>query len=217
MGETGLNTSRSNISVDQPSDPRLDRDEMDWDAYAKNYDDLCALNPAYHENIRVLLEHIAKWQLPPNANVCDLGAGTGNYIIHMNESLPEATYWHVDFDSRMNELAQKKYEQHDLANIRFVQEEIHNVTFPSESFDLIICINALYAFTPQETVLDNIKEWLKPTGKLFLIDFGRTQSTLDWTFYIFKEAVKSRQVGYYAKTLIEGREILKQNRRATKG
>lgn len=190
---------------------------MDWDAYAKNYDDLCALNPAYHDNIRVLLDHLANWKLPSDAAICDLGAGTGNYIIRMNEVMPQASYWHVDFDSRMNELARSKYEAKGLTNVSIIQEEIHNVEFPHETFDLVICINALYAFTPQDVVLKNIKSWLKPSGKLFLIDFGRKQSTLDWTFYIFREAVKSHQIGYYAKTLIEGREILKQNRRATKG
>lgn len=195
----------------------LDRDEMDWDAYAEYYDELCALNPAYHENINILLDRLSQWQLPSDATICDMGAGTGNYILSLNEYLPSASYWHVDFDERMNQLANKKYESRGLTNVQFIQQEAHHVDFPSESFNLIICVNALYTFTPQEQVLVKMHDWLKPDGVLFVIDFGRKQNTLDWTFYIFRESIKAGNFKRYASKLWEGREVLKQNRRATKG
>lgn len=196
---------------------KVGRDEADWDAYAKHYDELCYLNPAYHENVGKLLSRLEKWDLPPTPAVCDLGAGTGNFLLELNRAMPNGRYWHVDFDDRMTGLAKRKYSDAGLSNVQVVKDEIHNVAFPDESFDLILCINALYAFTPQEQVLANVRKWLKPEGRLFLVDFGRKQSTLDWTIYIFREAMKSRQVGRYAKSLIEGREVLKQNRRVSKG
>lgn len=196
---------------------QLDRDEMDWDAYAEYYDELCDLNPAYQENIEILLDRLKQWHLPEESHICDMGAGTGNYIVELNRHLPNAKYWHIDFDVRMNDLAKRKYESNEFSNVSIIQEEAHNVSFPSESFDLIICINALYTFTPQEQVLKNMRNWLKPDGRLFVIDFGRQQSTLDWTIYIFRESLKAHRVGKYARTLLEGREILKQNRKATKG
>lgn len=190
---------------------------MDWDAYAEYYDELCELNPAYHENIEILLDRLKQWQLPEDSHICDMGAGTGNYIVELSKHLPGANYRHVDFDIRMNDLAARKYETNKISNVEIIQEEAHNVSFPADSFDLIICINALYTFTPQDQVLKNMRDWLKPDGRLFVIDFGRQQSTLDWTIYIFREALKAHRVGRYARTLLEGREILKQNRRATKG
>lgn len=195
----------------------VEQDEMDWDAYAEHYDEMCALNPAYQANIRMLLERMPTWGLPENARICDLGAGTGNYILNMAEAHPEAHYWHVDFDRRMIELARQKYEERGLKDVSVIQSNVHDLHFDEGMFDLVVCINALYAFDSQDHVLKLIRSWLRPNGKLFLIDFGRKQKTLDWTFYILKESVKSHRIGRYARTLIEGRELLKQNRRTTKG
>jgi ubiquinone/menaquinone biosynthesis C-methylase UbiE len=192
------------------------RDEMDWDAYAKHYDVLCDLNPVYHENIATLLRHMVSWNLPPDANICDLGAGTGNFILAMAEKFPSAQYWHVDFDSRMLSIAKKKYASLRPNAVHMIQEAAEVVDFPENQFDLVLCINALYAFPDKDLVLKKVRSWLKPNGRLFVIDFGRKQSTLDWTFYIFRESLRTRQVGRYAKALIESREILKQNRKATK-
>jgi ubiquinone/menaquinone biosynthesis C-methylase UbiE len=209
--EIGRNGSANGASKD------IARDEMNWDAYAKQYDILCDLNPVYHENVETLLTHMSKWGLPNDARICDLGAGTGNFIVAMAENFPSAQYWHVDTDSRMLSIAKQKYESRGLSQIQIVQEPAENTQFPADYFDLILCVNALYAFPDKDSVLASMRSWLKPTGKLFLIDFGRKQRTLDWTFYIFKESLKSGQVGRYVKGLLESREVLKQNRKATKG
>ncbi|NIU07970.1 MAG: hypothetical protein GWN81_03705, partial [Phycisphaerae bacterium] len=58
----------------------IQRDEMDWDAYAEHYDVMCELNPSYHQNLQHLARHVADWNLSANPRICDLGAGTGNYI-----------------------------------------------------------------------------------------------------------------------------------------
>lgn len=212
-----METSDAQTIDAQNSPDKILRDEMDWDAYAKHYDVLCDLNPVYHENIRTLLEHMDSWELPANASVCDIGAGTGNFITAMTQALPTAQYWHVDFDSRMLSIAKKKYESLGLSQVHLVQKSAGQVEFPNDKFDVVLCVNALYAFPDKDAVLRKMHAWLKPTGRLFIIDFGRKQSTLDWTFYIFRESLKSRQIGRYAKALIESREVLKQNRKATKG
>ncbi|NBC22549.1 MAG: methyltransferase domain-containing protein [Gammaproteobacteria bacterium] len=192
-------------------------DEMDWDAYAEHYDEMCALNPAYTANIDLLLERMASWPLPASPSICDLGAGTGNYILSMAEKYPSAQFWHVDIDRRMVEVAKQKYAKRSVENLTIVQTDVHDVSFEEESFDVVLCINSLYAFDARELMLKRIRRWLKPDGRLFLIDFGRKQRTLDWTFYIFRESMKAHQLGRYAKALVEARELLKQNRKTTKG
>jgi ubiquinone/menaquinone biosynthesis C-methylase UbiE len=190
---------------------------MDWDAYAQHYDVLCELNPAYHENIDRLIARLQQWDLPAHPRVLDLGAGTGNFILAMAKALPSAQFCHADFDSRMLALAERKYAQQGVENVRCIKKAAEELDFSESSFDLVVCVNALYAFPKKDLVLSRIRDWLSPSGKLFLIDFGRKQSTLEWTFYIFRESMKSKQIGKYAKALLESREILKQNRRATKG
>lgn len=196
---------------------RLESDEMDWDAYAEHYDKMCELNPAYQQNIQMLLDRLPNWDLPDDASVCDLGAGTGNYILQLGQAMQRATFWHVDFDSRMIEVARRKYADANLSNVNIVQSNALEVDFEENSFDLVVCINALYAFSSQREILQKMQRWLKNNGRLFLIDFGRKQNTLDWALYMLREAAKSRRLGFYARTLVEGRELLKQNRKTTKG
>jgi ubiquinone/menaquinone biosynthesis C-methylase UbiE len=193
------------------------KDEMDWDAYAKHYDEMCELNPAYRENIELLLKRLPEWDLPEAASICDVGAGTGNYIAALAGFLPLASFTHLDFDGRMIQTAKTKHELKRIANVSYVQGRAQDVDFPAQSFDLIICVNALYAISPQRDMLARMRGWLKPNGRLFIIDFGRRQKTLDWTIYVFVEAVKSFRLVRYLRALVSAREVLKQNRQTTKG
>jgi len=192
-------------------------DEMNWDAYAEHYDVMCAFNPAYQQNIEQLERYIRKWNLPEDAKICDLGAGTGNYIVAMSRLIPNASFVHVDFDAKMNVAAQKKYADHGVQDFTIMANYAQHVDFPESQFDLVVCVNALYAICPQKQVLNKVRTWLKPEGRFFVIDFGRRQRTLDWAIYLFRESMKNHRAGDYVKALIESREVFKQNRKSLKG
>lgn len=192
-------------------------DEMNWDAYAEHYDDMCDFNPSYQKNIEILEKFLLRWNLPSNAAVCDLGAGTGNYISALSRHLPNASFTHVDFDKKMNRVAAKKYERNNVKNYSIVENYAQHVEFPDNHFDLIVCVNALYAISPQKQVLHKVSSWLKSDGRFFVIDFGRRQKTLDWALYLFRESMKNHRAGQYVRALYEGREVLKQNRKSLKG
>jgi len=195
----------------------LDTDEMDWDAYAEHYDVMCELNPSYQENLVALARYLPHWGLPNDANICDLGAGTGNYIHLLSRLLPNASFTHIDFDKKMNELAAKKYREQEIESVQIVCEYAQRAEMEDASFDLILCVNALYAITPQKQVLKKVRTWLKDDGRFFVIDFGRKQRTMDWAFYLFRESLKNQRIGTYLKALVESREVIRQNRRSTKG
>lgn len=199
------------------SHTQIESDEMDWDAYAEHYDVMCELNPSYQENLGRLTKYVSGWQLPDDANICDLGAGTGNYISALSDLLPNARFTHLDFDPKMNKIARNKYSKGGLANVTLVEQPAQQAVFEPATFDLIVCINALYAISPQTQMLRKIRQWLTSDGLFFVIDFGRKQRTIDWMIYLFRESMKNHQVGTYAKALIESREVIKQNRRSAKG
>lgn len=192
-------------------------DEMNWNAYARHYDEMCALNPAYEENISLLLERLQRWSLPEEAVICDIGGGTGNYIAALGERLPKALFTHVDADSRMIDKASEKHSRLGIRGVRYVLARAQDADFPPGSFDLVLSVNALYAISPQEEMLRKMRSWLRPSGRLFLIDFGRKQRTLDWTLYVFRASIRSGRLLRYFRALISAREVLKQNRQTTKG
>ena len=209
------------MSTPKPIDLSLDTEtlsarQLSYSDYASHYDQMCALLPVYQDNIDFLLGILPQLELPQHPRICDLGAGTGNYVAALAKKLPDASFVHVDMNASMNAHARQKYEENDVSSVRIVEEYIERVDFPEAEFDLVICINALNTASPQLPVLQKVKRWLKPDAKLFLIDFGRKQRVLDWGWYIFRTAVKSGGLGNYVKALTNNREAIRQNRLAAK-
>lgn len=209
------------MSTSRPANPvqieaASHKRQLSYDEYALHYDRLCDLLPVYQDNIGSLLDILPKLNLPDDARICDLGAGTGNYILALSDVLPDANYVHVDMNSNMNNLAKQKYELAGVRNVQMVEEFIERAEFPDEHFDLVICVNALNTASPQLPVLRKMSKWLKPNASLFLIDFGRKQRVLDWGWYIFSSAIKAGNLNSYLKALMKNREFIKQNRLAAK-
>lgn len=189
---------------------------IDWDAYATQYDLMAKYNPSYHENIQMLREGLDEWGIPEDASICDLGAGTGNYISALSRARPEAQYTHVDFDSVMNEIAREKYHNLGLSDVSIHESYVQRLDFPDESFDLVICVNALYAMSPREAILERIRKWLKPNGIFFVIDFGRRFRTIDWGWYFIRSIIKRHGVVECAKFFVSCAEIYRQNSKGSK-
>ncbi len=183
-----------------------------WERYAPVYDLMSRNNPSYVENIQSLITELRARQLPPNARVIDVGAGTGNFLESIQPLLsPEAELVHLDFNKAMNDVAIGKYREKSFDNIQVVTEYVQRVDFPTNHFDVIICVHALYAMHPQRLVLEKMKDWLRPNGLLFIIDLGRTQNWSDWAWYIYKSMV--RRMGFW-KATYEARkffEVARQN------
>ena len=195
----------------------LDKSQgIDWDAYASQYDLLAKYNPSYHENIGLLRGGLDKWGISSNARICDLGAGTGNYITALSKVRPNSHFVHVDFDRPMNDIAREKYAANGIADVSIFEDTVQHIDFADESFDLVICVNALYAISPQQSVLEKVKRWLKPDGVFFVIDFGRRNRMLDWSWYILRNLVKDHGLTECAKFLANSVEIIRQNSRGQK-
>lgn len=193
--------------VDAKENPR----QIDWKAYADKYDLMATNNPSYEENIQLALDHIQQRKLEENANICDLGAGTGNYILALNDVFPNASFTHVDCDHEMCRIASKKYEMAGIKNVDVVEDYVQRAKLQPASFDLILCVNSLYAMNPVELTLRRIRSWLKPSGALFVIDFGAQNNVLDWGWYIFREVSKRKGPYSALKTFLEGTEVIRQN------
>jgi ubiquinone/menaquinone biosynthesis C-methylase UbiE len=191
--------------------------EIDWDAYASQYDLLATNNPCYRQNIEYLREVVRKLNLGPNPVICDLGAGTGNFICALARDMPDATFVHVDADSVMNRIAIEKYAAAGIEHVDVQCRSVLDATFQRESFDLIICVNALYAMSPQEEVLQRVRRWMKPAGTFFVIDFGRRTRILDWMGYILGHILRQKGLIECLRFLRNSAESLRQNRRGSQG
>ena len=187
---------------------------LEYRKYATQFDHQNKYNPAYHELQEILVDWLPKFGLGDHPDICDLGAGTGNFTLRMAEVVPNARYTHLDKDENMNALANEKYVQAGVKNIKIVDSFIQQADFQPASFDLIVCINALNTAPPQEDVLKLMTSWLRPGGWVFVVDFGREQRVLDWALYCAYHAAKSDGVSSMLRYAAGCTEAFKQNYRA---
>lgn len=196
------------------SNSQQDGPHLKWSAYAPKYDAICAYNPAYQENLERLKDYLRTWELSEDARIADLGAGTGNFICAMSDVLPHASYTHIDFDPGMNTVARSKYDQLKSIEVNVIEEYLQRVSIPDESFDLIVCVNVLYAVAPQGLFLSRARRWLKPEGRFFIIDFGRKVKIFDWGWYFLKSTLRKHSFGHFIRVLVDNYEFVRQNKNA---
>lgn len=190
---------------------------MSFSRYAKEYDRMARLNTAYQENLSLFRDFLTRYDKNRTLSVCDIGAGTGNYIQAMHSVMPNCTFTHIDADTKMNAIAAQKYADAGISEVDIIEDYFQRIQLNANSFDLLICVNALYAITPPELVLRKFKELVKPGGTIFLIDFGRRQDVVDWGFYLFKEIAKKNGVLTAAKEVLSLRNVTRENSNTTRG
>ena len=186
--------------------------DVNWDAYSRVYDVLLEHNPKYQDIVRYFSEEVSGWDLPENAVIADIGAGTGNFTRVAARSCPGASIIHLEPDSGMNLVAQQKIADERLENISIRNCTLDCAEFQENSIDGMVCVHALYTFSDPLEAIRKMYGWLKPGGYIFLCDIGRPLNIGRWSFYLMRSLVK--QVGLIRAIAIyrNSGEIIRQNR-----
>ena len=192
-----------------------ERTEIQWSKYAEHYDQICEVNPSYSEMINLVVNNALSRDLPRQAQVLDVGAGTGNLIAELARQKTDWNFVHLDYDQGMNSKARAKYASLGLKNVSILERSAEDSEFRAGSFDLILTTNAIYAIPGYAALLENIKNWLAESGTLIAVDFGRPQNTNDWIVYIAKNLLKEKGLTTAFKVLRENWEVARQNRRTS--
>lgn len=98
-------------------------------------------------------------------DVLDVGCSSGWTLRNMRQPMPHARVG-IDIDDRALALG-RRLAKCDEQNITFANASVHNLPYPSESFDWVICRNAL-TYTHQRTAIGEMTRVLRPGGFLFL-------------------------------------------------
>ena len=153
---------------------RTVRSEVRWDEYAEAYDVMCSANPAYAENLNIFRAWIDGLSLPPNAKVCDVGAGAGNYVLEIATRFPQSSVIHLDSDPMMNRAASRKYRARGATNVGFTTSDASSASLQRVNLRRgRMCERALRIRLRGTQHWRDSTHWLKPAGYLFLIDLGR--------------------------------------------
>lgn len=117
---------------------------------------------------------IAQLNLKPGMMVGDVGAGTGFYSIRLAKAVaPNGVVFAEDIQPGMiGRLKANAAAQH-VTNIVAILGTESDPRLPEGKLDLVLLADVYHEFSRPQRMLDRIRESLKPTGKLVLLEFRK--------------------------------------------
>ena len=110
----------------------------------------------------------------PGQRICDLGAGSGLFTRPLAQAAgSQGVVYAVDIDPGLLKYVGKTAQEQKLANIKTVLATEDDPKIP-EPVDLIAIIDTLHHIANQPTYLKNLRRYLRPNGRIAVIDFSKT-------------------------------------------
>lgn len=107
-----------------------------------------------------------------NENILDIGCGDGKVTSRLAGLVPQGQVLGIYSSKEMIYFSRKKFPSSNYVNLKFEYLDVLDMKFES-SFDLVTSFACLHWVKNHLTVLKNIKQSLKPGGKLLLQCAGR--------------------------------------------
>ena len=109
--------------------------------------------------------------ITPGANVADIGAGDGWLTVLLARAVgPAGRVYAEDIDPSALQAIRKRTREEALDNVEVVEGVIDDPRLPRESLDAAIIISAYHEMSAHDAMLGHIRESLKPTGRLVLVE-----------------------------------------------
>ncbi|CAK0774488.1 hypothetical protein CVIRNUC_004173 [Coccomyxa viridis] len=138
-----------------------DRVRQMWHKRAPEYDFQNDFHPQLCEQL-VAIAHIK----PGKLNLLDVATGTGTVALLAAQGLgPEGAVTAVDVSEAMLAKATEKARAAKL-HINCIAQDIEMASFPTGSFDYILCSNGMAYLQHPEATLRKFHSWLREGGKL---------------------------------------------------
>jgi SAM-dependent methyltransferase len=133
---------------------------MDYDDYAERYRRNRFAVPWI---LDPLLEAIGK--LPRAARVVELGCGTGNYSIALNEARSDLHYFGFDISKGMLEQARQR-----SAAVEFAEGDANaRFPYPDDFADLSFCVDVLHHLTDYRQMFQELRRILRAQGWIIAV------------------------------------------------
>jgi ubiquinone/menaquinone biosynthesis C-methylase UbiE len=113
--------------------------------------------------------HVKKGQV-----VADVGTGTGFFAVMMAEQVgPEGRVYGVDIAPGFVDALAQRAEEQGFHNVTGIVNDARSVRLPAASVDLVYLGDTYHHFEYPESMLASIRQALKPTGELVIVDFRK--------------------------------------------
>ncbi len=109
--------------------------------------------------------------LKPGMTIGEAGASYGYFTFKMSRRVgPAGTVYANDIDSAALGLIEKRCAAEKIANIKTVLGAVDDPLFPKGDLDMIVVFDCLFEFSNQAAWMRKAKTYLKPRGRLVIID-----------------------------------------------
>ena len=121
-------------------------------------------------------EVIARLRLKPGDVVADLGAGTGVFSVPFGKAVsPGGKVYAVEIDEGFFAYITRKAVADDVRNVQTVLGEFTDPSLPVQDVDLAFFHDVLHHIEDRSGYLKNLARYVKPSGRVAIIDFGAGQ------------------------------------------
>jgi ubiquinone/menaquinone biosynthesis C-methylase UbiE len=117
---------------------------------------------------------MSKIELSANANVLDLGCGTGQLLNRLGKEYPEIKGIGLDLSPQMLKVARQK-NQHRPRFI-YIEGNAESLPFAEGQFDAVFNTISFLHYPHPDQVLREVKRVLSPGGKFYLVDITANNS-----------------------------------------
>jgi ubiquinone/menaquinone biosynthesis C-methylase UbiE len=150
--------------------------------------------------------------------VADVGAGGGFFTVRLAKLVgPTGRVFAVDVDKSVVRNLRQRVEDEKLKNVEVIQGDTGDPKLPPGELDAVLIVNAYHEMTEHRSMLNHIKQALRPGGRLVLLEpnrpseKGRTREQLSTDHLIDPGSVREdlSQAGFEVIEFKE--EFAKQN------
>lgn len=121
--------------------------------------------------------------IPEDADIIDIGCGTGNVTAKLAEMVPDGTVFGIDRSKDNIELAREKHLRNQHDNLTFSELKAQELNLVLGNYDIALCASVLHFIPADEQlkVLQGIHNKLKSGGCLLLLDGKCCQEELPYS------------------------------------
>jgi ubiquinone/menaquinone biosynthesis C-methylase UbiE len=122
-------------------------------------------------------EVIARIELKAGHVVADLGAGTGVFSVPMAKAVaPGGKVYAVEVDKGYFDIINGKAKEAQVTNVQTVLGEFGDPRLPAADVDVAFFHDVLHHITDRAGYLKNVARYVKPSGRVVVIDLKPEQS-----------------------------------------
>ncbi len=110
-------------------------------------------------------------ELPPDAVVADIGAGSGYFTFRLAEKVPEGRVYAVDIQPEMIVILKEGMRERELENVTTILSEEKDTKLPRNAVDGILLVDAYHEFSYPREMLESMHRALKPGGRIYLLEY----------------------------------------------